>query len=85
MNKRMLELYQQVHIDYTAIDPSNNMSYESTCFSADRFAELIVQECITVSTDHQCFPKDYLTLEEAFIPGQEHTVRCINQHFGVEL
>lgn len=84
MNKRMLELYQQAHIDYTAIDPSNNMPYKSARFSADRFAELIVQECITVSTDHQCFPKDHLTLEEAFISGQEHTVRCIKQHFGVE-
>ena len=46
MNKRMLgELYKQAHVPHTAIDPSNNMPYETTCFSAEKFAELIVEEC----------------------------------------
>jgi hypothetical protein len=45
MNERMLELYRQAHVPYTAIDPSNNMPYQTTTFSAEKFAELIVQEC----------------------------------------
>lgn len=71
MNKRMLELYQQAHVDYTAIDPSNNMPYKSACFSADRFAELIIQECMQVSMDSVGLDAEY----EAWY--------LIGQHFGV--
>ena len=46
MNERMLELYRQAQLPHTAIDPSNNMPYETTTFSAEKFAELIVQECM---------------------------------------
>jgi hypothetical protein len=45
MSKRILELYQQAQVPDTAIDPSNNMPYETTRFSADKFAELIVKAC----------------------------------------
>lgn len=45
MNAKMLELYKQAQVPCTAIDPSNNMPYETTCFSADKFSELIVLEC----------------------------------------
>lgn len=45
MNERMLELYKQAQVPHTAIDPSNNMPYESTIFSANKFAELIVRDC----------------------------------------
>ena len=47
MNKLVLDLYRRAHVPSTAIDPSNNMPYETTSFSADRFAELIVRECAT--------------------------------------
>ena len=53
MNKRMLELYKQAHVPCTTIDPSNNMPYETTCFSADRFAELIIKECTTICNESQ--------------------------------
>lgn len=45
MNKRMLELYRQAQVPGIAIDPTNNMHYETTHFSADKFAELIVKAC----------------------------------------
>lgn len=45
MNKRMLEIYRQAQIPSRALDPSNNMPYETTEFSAEKFAELIVREC----------------------------------------
>ena len=48
MNPRIIELYKQAQVPDTAIDPSNNMPYETTCFSADKFAELIVKECASI-------------------------------------
>ena len=44
MNERILELYRQAQVPHTAIDPSNNMPYETTIFSAEKFAELMVEE-----------------------------------------
>jgi hypothetical protein len=43
MNERMLELYRLAHVPHIAIDPSNNMPYETNHFSAEKFAELIVK------------------------------------------
>ena len=87
MNRRINELREQARTLVSNEERERGEVYDARA-QWDRidqkFAELIIQECITVSTDHQCFPKDHLTLEEAFISGQEHTVRCINQHFGVE-
>lgn len=45
MSKRILDLYRKAQVPDTAIDPSNNMPYETTRFSADKFAELIVKAC----------------------------------------
>jgi len=84
MNERMLKLYKKAYVPAIAIDPSNNLHYETTTFSAEKFAELIVKECMTLAIDSQCFPKVHLTLDEAFRSGQEHSVRCIKEHFGVE-
>ena len=52
MNERMLELYRQAQLPHTAIDPSNNMPYETTTFSAEKFAELIIAECVKVANDN---------------------------------
>ncbi len=51
MNAVMLELYKQAQVPCTAIDPSNNMPYETTRFSADKFYELIVQECMSMCNE----------------------------------
>lgn len=69
MNERMLELYRQAQVPYTAKDPSNNMPYETTCFSAEKFAELIVRECVLISR----------TSTDGFSAG-----RRMQEHFGVE-
>jgi hypothetical protein len=54
MNERILELYKQAHVPDTAIDPSNNMHYQTTTFSAEKFAELIVKECARVQHKRFC-------------------------------
>ena len=49
MNKLVLDLYRRAHAPSTAIDPSNNMPYETTQFSADRFAQLVATECARIA------------------------------------
>ena len=70
MNERMLELYKQAHIPHTRIDPSNNMPYESTIFSADKFAELIVRECAAMTRNLSAHG--------------ELAEKAVKEHFGVE-
>jgi len=72
MNEKMLELYRQAQVPHTAIDPSNNMPYETTTFSAEKFAKLIVRECAGLVEGQPHFDK---MLDCATV---------IEQHFGVE-
>jgi len=78
MNKRMTELYKQAQVPYTAIDPSNNMPYETTCFSADKFAELIVRDCMEVASPN------YMSTPEDSVYYVEQAIDRIAEHFGVE-
>ena len=71
MNERILELYKQAHLPDTAIDPSNNMPYETTTFSAEKFAQLIILECADICD------------AEEFTSGGGYA-REIVKHFGVK-
>jgi hypothetical protein len=71
MNERMLELYRQADVPHTAIDPSNNMPYQTTTFSAEKFAELIVTKCAVIAT--RCESN-----------GNKNIGAEILEHFGVE-
>jgi hypothetical protein len=82
MNDRFLELYKQAQIPYTAQDPSNNMPYETTCFSAEKFAELIVRECAKVAEDFVTVENNKLVEEIYISPWQLQDK--IKEHFGVE-
>ena len=76
MNEKMLELYRQAQVPHTAIDPSNNMPYETTTFSAEKFAELIVRECASMARVFNSHEYDFtgdLDLDEFML-----------KHFGVE-
>jgi hypothetical protein len=44
MNERILALYRQSMVPHVAMDPSNNMPYDTTIFSADKFASLIIEK-----------------------------------------
>jgi hypothetical protein len=79
MNERMLELYRQAQVPHTAIDPSNNMLYETTCFSAEKFAELIVKECVDVAG------KDWYTPDGwGRTSGQSKAIEFITEHFRIK-
>jgi hypothetical protein len=71
MNERILELYRQAQVPHTAIDPSNNMPYETTIFSAEKFAELILEEC-------------YLWAKENGGLGCEEDFEALKEHFGIQ-
>ena len=73
MNERTLELYKLAHVPHTDIDPSNNMPYETTIFSAEKFAELIIQECVTACEDNSWMMLD------AYQRSSQ-----IKKHFGIE-
>ena len=85
MNARMLELYKQAHVPSTMIDPSNNMPYESKSFSAEKFAELIIRECVTVienkMPDFTCKEEYDNLIRKA---GRMDAIDEIKEHFGVE-
>jgi hypothetical protein len=86
MNERMAELYRQAQVPYTAIDPSNNMPYETTCFSADTFAELIVKECASICELNGQTYKYSFTPAKARLAeyASNYCAMMINKHFGTE-
>ena len=73
MNARMLELYKQAQVPHTAIDPRNNMPYETKCFSAEKFAEMIVKEAGA-----------YLMKPEFIGRSDLDWSMVLNEHFGVK-
>ena len=84
MNERMLKLYTQAQVPCTAIDPSNNMPYETTCFSADKFAELIVRECAGVAEGLSKLYPEKVGFDVGYTMGTARTAKDIKERFGVE-
>lgn len=84
MNKRMLELYALAHLPCTAIDPSNNMPYETTRFSADKFSELIVRECIESVKEDMHSGHSHSDFSTGYDAALEMAVSNIKEKFGVE-
>lgn len=85
MNERMLELYKQAHIPHTRIDPSNNMPYESTIFSANKFAELIIQECMKeMGISKQCDPYTGEVYASDYNRAIDDQISMLAEHFGFE-
>ncbi len=86
MNEIILKLYRQAQVPHTAIDPSNNMPYETTTFSAKKFTELIVAECIEQGKQIQS--QSVSNGSEEYNTGREMGIEVflnqIKKHFGVE-
>jgi hypothetical protein len=85
MNERILELYKQAHVPDTAIDPSNNMHYQTTTFSAEKFAELIIQECVNITDSlSSLYPRTDVSFDVGYTMGTTRATNMIKKHFGVE-
>jgi hypothetical protein len=83
MNERILELYEQAHVPHTSVDPSNNMPYESTIFSAEKFAELIIED-MHRKVIASILITDVVMEEKGQVPTSEDYIRAINNDFGVK-
>ena len=77
MNTRIRELAEQAT---TYIDPSAN---DGVCwdFDKEKFAELIVQECMTICKKHPSRDLDNLWSADAVAPDLVHQ---FEEYFGVE-
>lgn len=78
MNERIRQLLEQAGVNY-AVMPKDT-AYE-------RFAELIVRECLTVINDSKEYktPQDGWNEHDAgWNPALEQAEENIKQHFGVE-
>ena len=73
MNTRINDLIKQSYV--TIRTPSGE---ESTYFSQEKFAELIIRECAESLWTEECYNSD-LALEEF-----EKNSKKIREHFGVE-
>lgn len=80
MNERLLALYREASVPHIAIDPSNNMPYETACFSPDKFAELIVKECVSITLKSGSVPNK----SEVAVAEADRIYHKIKEHFGVE-
>jgi hypothetical protein len=81
MNDRIRELYQQAHsIRYHDGDPMRDGNPPTVYWqgekSAEKFAELIVRECL-----NQCYNRG---MNDELYNGQLKAAAYIEQHFGVE-
>jgi hypothetical protein len=76
MNERIRELAEQANeLDYETFDEYNHKTVKHYKFNKEKFAELIVRECVSVGirafcSDHSVVP---------VFPAEK-----IKQHFGVE-
>ena len=82
----MLELYRQAHVPHTAIDPTNNMPYETTIFSPDRFSELIVRDCASLcEIESRSYTYSFTPAKARLAESTAmHCGTIIKRHFGVE-
>ena len=84
MNKRIQELADQAKVlDYSTWDSYNQKTIDHYKFDKEKFAQLIVQECLTqVDKMRDVFEADG---EDEQALGVEWVGLAIAKHFGVEL
>jgi len=81
MNKRIKQLAEQAT---TYIEPTSD-SGEGWIFDKEKFAELIVRECVQVCEPILDEPYEDMTeFGKGLVEGQDVAVEKIKQHFGVE-
>ena len=76
MNERIQELWNKAAESTAAFPSGQNNSWETQVNFMDKFAELIVRECMEVCKS-RVGNSDYNT-------GRMHCVSDLKEHFGVE-
>lgn len=79
MNKRIKQLIKQS----TTIEHGVDNGFDRVTFNKEKFAELIVKECINsvIANGNSQSTEDY---DRGYIDGQSFSLKCIKKHFGVE-
>ena len=72
MNKRIGELAEQAGLEYN-FDPMTWLKYE-------KFAELIIQECIKEMEEFTIMSEDYVQWNQAL----SHVALYLKDHFGID-
>jgi hypothetical protein len=81
MNKRIKQLAEQAT---TYIEPTSD-SGEGWIFDKEKFAELIVRECVQVCEPVLDEPYEDMTeFGKGLVEGQDVAIERIKEHFGVE-
>ena len=78
MNERIKELAEQANeLDYETFDEYNHKTVQHYKFNKEKFAELIVQECIDIISPYTV---------RMSRPGEKylHPIQEIRKNFGVE-
>ena len=78
MNKRIKELFEQAHIQPPATRSGQFAFTPPKTFSPEKFAELIVQECVAICQDID--GEDNIDARS----GRQDCAVEIKEHFGVE-
>ena len=92
MNSRIQELIKQCTDIVEIVNPDTNITHHREFFDKEKFAELIVRECIQVAIEQKqwvekqqpTFNYDDDKWDRARIQQSQHIVDKIREHFGVE-
>jgi len=81
MNKRIQELAEQA----TTIEYGVDNGFDRVTFDKEKFAELIVRECVQVCEPILDEPYENMTeFGKGLVEGQDVAIERIKEHFGVE-
>lgn len=79
MNERIQELVEQAGF----VDKGNNITAYLN-FDHEKFAELIVRECLTVISEKTDRTHIYTTFDRGLVEGTiERSMKAVKKHFGV--
>jgi hypothetical protein len=81
MNKRIKELMEQSQDWADAHAPYASEEHE---YFAEKFAELIVQECANVIADDDLAKDCGTIMMDSYAKGMRYSAHLIKEHFGVE-
>lgn len=93
MNERIKQLAKQANIEFTYDPTETPMRAFAECWEdeLDKFAELVVRECIDVALaqkkwveDQVVFDSRDVTWNKARTQQSQHIVNKIKEHFGIE-
>jgi hypothetical protein len=87
MNERIRELSKQagLKIEYLMINPPKPLQILGSAEQFEKFAELIVRECVQVCEPILDEPYEDMTeFGKGLVEGQDVAIERIKEHFGVE-